>query len=643
MKSLFWRGAASLLMLLMSLSVQAENYIATANLSSAAQVPSIVAPDAFGQARITINVQRDATNSVISVQARFQISGQDLFSPTVTKLLLHEGASTANGPIRVDAVLPGPQPIFQGMVQLDRTVMIPLDVWQRWRANPAGFYVNVATASHPNGLLRGQLTQLREMLPLEADINFVGAQLGKGKAQAIVYPTRNFNGQISGGDIEFAIWVPVSMQQGATAKNITITGLQLRPSNGAAVVDGGIVASHPLVFPLNTEPGDAAVGAVAISRTVEGVDGNIIQNLLNNPSSHLITLRTNSALTPNHPTGGEFSGKFNAMTMEAYHSLMKVSGDTQRGEGWGGIDIFVKDPSLNAQIEYEALYLNGIRAGNYASSLLPGIFVGTTEAPNGDVVLFQLGTEDNPVSMGRYISTAPVARRNEAPATTVGAASYQRIVAPQSIVSLFGTKLATKTTLAQSLPLPTTLDGTTVYLNGVPVPLFFVSPTQINYLIPSGTPPGDYELFVVAADGTVSQGTVTVAATTPAIFTMNQQGTGAPAAVAAVDGVTFDLPTGNPDGTPRPLSAGNFVALFGTGFRFARNDDLNAGNGSAESMRLTIGGLEVPMLYAGAQGQYAGLDQINFQIPAALAGRGVVDLVITIDGRASNSVKIHVR
>ena len=55
---------------------------------------------------------------------------------------------------------------------------------------------------------------------------------------------------------------------------------------------------------------------------------------------------------------------------------------------------------------------------------------------------------------------------------------------------------------------------------------------------------------------------------------------------------------------------------------------------------LTIGGVSVPVAYAGAQGTYAGLDQINLPLPGSLAGKGKVDVVITASGKVSNPVNV---
>jgi uncharacterized protein (TIGR03437 family) len=54
----------------------------------------------------------------------------------------------------------------------------------------------------------------------------------------------------------------------------------------------------------------------------------------------------------------------------------------------------------------------------------------------------------------------------------------------------------------------------------------------------------------------------------------------------------------------------------------------------------TIGNENATNLYAGAQSQYPGLDQINVQIPPDLKGRGRLSVVVTVNGRISNPVWI---
>jgi uncharacterized protein (TIGR03437 family) len=227
--------------------------------------------------------------------------------------------------------------------------------------------------------------------------------------------------------------------------------------------------------------------------------------------------------------------------------------------------------------------------------------------------------------------------------TSVSAADYvSTMVAPDSIIAAFGAKLATRTEIAQSLPLPTSLAGSTVKINGKVAQLFAATPGQINLLVPPGLPIGSAEITVTAADGFHSSGTITIAAVQPSIFTTNQAGSGAPAAVWTLDGLSY-FAVGHSDGTPVSMEAGSYLVMACTGLRHAPNTDGNSGNGVAESVQMSIGGAPALVLYAGAQGDYAGLDQVNVQVPMSLRGRGLVELVMTVAGKTANKVVIAVR
>src|SRR5438876_5231575 len=78
----------------------------------------------------------------------------------------------------------------------------------------------------------------------------------------------------------------------------------------------------------------------------------------------------------------------------------------------------------------------------------------------------------------------------------VNGASLQPPVAPGSVISILGTNLAASTAGSSSVPLPTTIVGTSVLVNGTPAPLFFVSPSQINAQLPYEIQPGPATLVV---------------------------------------------------------------------------------------------------------------------------------------------------
>lgn len=216
------------------------------------------------------------------------------------------------------------------------------------------------------------------------------------------------------------------------------------------------------------------------------------------------------------------------------------------------------------------------------------------------------------------------------PVAAVSAANYAPDgIAPEAIVAAFGTKLAMAIESAATLPLPTSLGGATVRVNGVLAPLFFAAPGQVNFLVPSSTQSGAAIIEVTTADGTISRSTLNVSSTAPALFTSNSSGTGAPAALATPDGISY-VAVGNPDGSANPINPGTYLVLFGTGLRRA----------ATGTVKITIGGVTAPVLYAGAQPGFAGLDQINTQIPTGLAG--LADLILTVNGKPANVVRINV-
>ena len=87
-------------------------------------------------------------------------------------------------------------------------------------------------------------------------------------------------------------------------------------------------------------------------------------------------------------------------------------------------------------------------------------------------------------------------------------------------------------------------------------------------------------------------------------------------------------------------SAGNPIALNGDQVYLIV---YGSGLGNASSATATIGGVPATVAYAGPQGTYAGLDQYNILIPAAVAGMGQVDVVVTAGGKPSNPVNITVQ
>jgi uncharacterized protein (TIGR03437 family) len=237
--------------------------------------------------------------------------------------------------------------------------------------------------------------------------------------------------------------------------------------------------------------------------------------------------------------------------------------------------------------------------------------------------------------------------------TSVSAATFQpgQGLAPGMMVAGFGSGLSSVTAPVTALPLPTSLGGVSVIVKDSAgseqaAPLLFVSPGQINYIVPSGAAPGAATVTVTNQGAAAAAGAVQIDSVAPGLFSANANGTGVAAAGAirvAPDGTqTWQLvyQCGQQQGSCAavPIDMGSatddvILVLFGTGIR---------GGATPPVTTATIGGVPAEVLYSGAQPTLPGLDQVNVRLPRALAGSGQVGIVLTVDGRQSNTVTVLV-
>jgi uncharacterized protein (TIGR03437 family) len=255
----------------------------------------------------------------------------------------------------------------------------------------------------------------------------------------------------------------------------------------------------------------------------------------------------------------------------------------------------------------------------------------------------------NEVVRGIAVATTFTPSAQQAGVVALNAASYAGdSLAPDTVASLFGNfqTMGGGAFNATSMPLPTTLGGVRVTVGGQDARLFFVSNSQINFMVPAGLSDGPATVIVTNANGTTSVGMIMIARATPGIFTANQSGRGTAAALATPDGVSF-TPIINPDGTERPINPGTaanptWLMLFATGLRNVAAANPNDANGVAESVTVTFNGVPSNVTYAGPAPGFAGLDQINAIIPPGLAGAGQVTVRVTVGGQEANPVTVTI-
>jgi uncharacterized protein (TIGR03437 family) len=246
-------------------------------------------------------------------------------------------------------------------------------------------------------------------------------------------------------------------------------------------------------------------------------------------------------------------------------------------------------------------------------------------------IFFDVSDVDFAITAASNIATAPLA----APGGAISAAGIQPSVAPGSVISIYGANLSSGTAGATAVPLPTSLGGDSVTVNGVPIPLFYVSPSQINGQVPYETAVGE-AVVVVTTGGVATPGiAMNVSANAPGVL---QFGAGRAVAIN---------PNGSVNNTGVGAKAGATVVIYMTG-EGAVNGTVVTGTASSSSPLLStkatttalVGGADATVSFSGLTPGGVGLMQVNLVIPAIAAGD--YPLVITVGGVSSAALLLTV-
>ena len=242
----------------------------------------------------------------------------------------------------------------------------------------------------------------------------------------------------------------------------------------------------------------------------------------------------------------------------------------------------------------------------------------------------------------RLISTAPSGPPSLPANSTVNAASFSATmpVAPGSDVSVFGSAFSSGTFLASATPLPTALQNTTVTINGVAAPMFFVSSGQANVQVPFNVPLGTATIQVTNGNGSSATQSVNVAAVSPGIFMYNASA-GAGVVLHAAD---FSLVTSS-----SPAQPGEYLSIYCTGLGPV-NIAVQSGTPAPSTPPLamtqmtptaTIGNASALVTFSGLAPGFVGVYQVNLQVPANTPP-GNQPLVISTDGYTSNTATVPI-
>jgi uncharacterized protein (TIGR03437 family) len=288
----------------------------------------------------------------------------------------------------------------------------------------------------------------------------------------------------------------------------------------------------------------------------------------------------------------------------------QITGNTIQGYGLApGVNVFTPPACCETLAQYQA---------DFAQAVL---------TPSSTSISSTGNRASNTTSLLQISSTA-----NGYPRLGVG-----------SFAAAYGTNLAASQMTATA-PYPTSLGGVTVSITDSlgatqSAPVQFVSQSQVNYIVPTGTAAGIAAVTIGSSSGAAQIDTIG-----PGLYSMNGSGTGVAAAGAelysangtAAPVAVFQCTTSC---VSVPMSLGLagqelVVTFYGTGFRNLTPPAIAS---------VSIGGVAAQILYIGAQPQYPGLDQLNVVVPPSLAGAGEVPVILTAGGQTANVVTINIQ
>jgi uncharacterized protein (TIGR03437 family) len=225
--------------------------------------------------------------------------------------------------------------------------------------------------------------------------------------------------------------------------------------------------------------------------------------------------------------------------------------------------------------------------------------------------------------------------------TVVNAADLTKPVAPGGLITIFGQQLSPVNAASQEIPLPTALGNSCLTVNGQPIPILFVSPSQVNAQLPFQAN-GNVTLILRTPGGVSDNYNLTILPTAPSVFH------------SGVAGPLTDVPTLVRAGNnllvtdANPIHTGDTLVIYLTGL--GQTDPSQDAGQPAPSSPLanvltqptvTLNGVDLPVLYAGLSPGEVGVYQINVNVPKNVPP-GLDDILTISQGASSTSLTVRV-
>jgi uncharacterized protein (TIGR03437 family) len=321
---------------------------------------------------------------------------------------------------------------------------------------------------------------------------------------------------------------------------------------------------------------------------------------------------------------------------DEWRSIGQSAAQNQYLSSFGGLQVVSADSIENPRTDFSSVTFTPASGGSAVRLFAgqQGVYYSDFLPAGAGTLRFVAGASDirvpYQVPAGGYrallLKDPPVITRVLPAAGLVNTLS----IAPGSFISIYGSGLADSTATATSLNFPTELGGTRAIVDGQPLGLLAVSPSQINAYLPQSLT-GLVTLQINTAAGRHTQN-LWMAPAVPAIFSQDRTGTGPGAITHAL---SAQLVT-----AANPAIAGEFVSIYVTGL--GATNRVGSLDVTTIQPVVMFGNIAARVTFSGLAPGYVGLYQINAQVPAGVRG-AAIPVTVQADGVTSNVVTLAVQ
>jgi len=291
-------------------------------------------------------------------------------------------------------------------------------------------------------------------------------------------------------------------------------------------------------------------------------------------------------------------------------------------------------PSGAVQFQANGASLGSANLAGSAGTATATLSVSGSQLPQGSPVITAVYTDSsaNSLSASVTVSVTSVSAGAALPAITgfANGASFKLTYAPGMTLSIFGSQLASATSAASSVPLPISMGGIAVTVNGVVAPLYYISPGQLNIQIPYETAANSTATVNINNNGHVATRTFNLASAAPGIF-VDQNSAPVPSTSIARGKI----------GTLFITGAGSVTPQVSTGAAPPSGTPLANLPKPTQDVSVTVGGVQAPTQFVGIPYGLVGVTQINYQVPTGI-GIGTQPVVVKVGGVSSAPASLNV-